>query len=93
MLFLRIKNKGEFIAGNNVSGPCVLWTKKGCLLTFDERPKGGKLMIPREYGRCEQLYIPEELLSDWIPYQAFLRELTKKYWYADLPVQYLKRGT
>jgi hypothetical protein len=57
---------------------CVLWTEKGCPLKFEDRPKGARMLIPKENG-CEGLYTNQHAAIDWIPYQEILIKLVEIY--------------
>lgn len=43
--------------------PCILLTDKGCMLSEDERPKGGKELIPLEAGGCIPAYTYREAVE------------------------------
>ena len=62
-------NKNPFV--------CMLLTKKGCKLSFDERPRGARMLVPKEDKKCIQLYNLEECLKDWKKYTKTLHSLYK----------------
>lgn len=79
---LRIKRHGDPVAfkmEKNNKNPfvCMLLTKKGCKLKFEERPKGARMLVPRESRKCLQLYNLEECMRDWKDYTKTLRALYK----------------
>ena len=57
-----------------VSGPCVLITPTGCKFSYDERPTGGKLLIP-DYGRCYLKLDAKSFIKAWKPYSEVLHQL------------------
>ena len=57
-----------------VSGPCVLLTPTGCKFSYDERPTGGKLLIP-DYGRCYLKLDAKSFIKAWEPYSEVLHQL------------------
>ncbi|MCI9287032.1 MAG: hypothetical protein HFJ57_03505 [Clostridia bacterium] len=57
-----------------VSGPCVLLTPTGCKFSYDERPTGGKLLIP-DYGRCYLKLDAKSFIKAWKPYSEVLHQL------------------
>lgn len=56
---------------------CMLLGKNGCAISYDERPKGARDLIPNDNGRCEQLYGMDECLKDWKEHQDVLKKLYK----------------
>lgn len=78
-LYLRAPNIGQGpvdVIHSYVLGPdtgCALWTKEsGCPLSYRKRPKGGRLLIPREDFDCEEKYTELQAAKDWRPYQTLL---------------------
>lgn len=54
-------------------GPCVFWSvEKGCSLSFNERPKFGRTLIPDKNFKCKSLFNPYEIVQEWRPYNAIL---------------------
>lgn len=53
-------------------GNCIYLTPTGCMLSYDERPTGGKLYVPFWSG-CYTLYKPQEFIDAWTPYQDLLK--------------------
>lgn len=80
---LRIKRHGDKnafkIEPKHVPRICMLWTKKGCKLSFDERPLGAKRLIPRKHFKCLQKYSLEKCMLDWKPYTKTLKALYRYY--------------
>lgn len=56
---------------------CVLLTSKGCPLSYEERPMGARLLIPKKEMKCVNLYSIDECLYDWKDHQDVLRKLFK----------------
>ena len=54
---------------------CSMLSNSGCKLSFEERPYGGKMLIPGEGRSCEQKYTIKECVMDWIPYQKVLKRV------------------
>ena len=54
---------------------CINLTPKGCKLSYDERPMGARLLIPRSKEKCMQLYNMEACTADWEKHQEVLRKL------------------
>lgn len=77
--FLRIKNKGCEIVDASFGGVCSLLTENGCKLTFNNRPKGGRDLIPAENGRCRSLYSKQDCAIEWYKYNHVLTKLAKEY--------------
>ena len=61
-------------------GECAALTDTGCLLSYEDRPKGGRMLIASEDRRCTQEYTREMMVEDWMPYQEQLKQIWKK-WY------------
>ena len=70
--FLRMKHKCFTFIGVDAMGECISLTDEGCSLTFENRPKGGRMLEGREGGGCIQHYTQEMMISDWKPYQEML---------------------
>lgn len=71
---LRIRNRNEGVVQRNFrGGQCILQMEDGCKLSFEQRPEGGKKMIPRlkidERGIkkycCYTLYDIGPCCKDW----------------------------
>ncbi len=84
--FLRIRNQNAPIVDiqSKSKATCMLLTSKGCLLTYQKRPSGGKLLIPSnkfnnyfgiELRKCTQTYPIKACCIDWKPYQKILKKL------------------
>lgn len=78
---LRVRSRETKIAVNSADifkgDWCSMLSSYGCMLSYDERPYGGKMLIPLEGRKCEQKYTIEECVKDWIPYQKVLKKVFK----------------
>lgn len=76
--YLRIRNVDSNIVDPSFGDRCSLLTETGCSLTYNERPMGGKMLIPNENG-CEQEYDKQQSAIDWYEYNDILKELVELY--------------
>lgn len=93
--FLRVRNKNKGVIDPAFYGECSLLTEDGCSLSYDERPKGGRELIPtKENGqfKCELKYTKNECARDWYKYSDVLDKLYEYYYEdnnsEDLAVEY-----
>lgn len=75
-LYIRMRNRREgsvsiFNYDLNEGG-CVFLTENGCKLSFEERPRSGRELIPNVYHDCISLYSEYQAAIDWYPYQRIL---------------------
>ena len=86
--YLRPRNVGrpivDIIHKEEVEGPCIFWSQeKGCALTYEERPKGGRTLIPMlgpgKIPLCVGQYEKREMIADWKPYTDALVSLAKEF--------------
>ena len=78
--YLRMRHKCYTFIGVDAIGECIALTKKGCRLSEEERPKGGRFLESRENRQCVQHYTREEMCEDWAPYQAVLSSIWTEYY-------------
>ena len=81
-LILRIRNKERNIYdAYHISGKlgCALLTSTGCTLNYEERPRGGRMLIPKRYNLCEPRYTLRECSLEWRHYQSVLNYLAEHY--------------
>ncbi len=87
MLILRVRNKNSPIVDYATrKKECILHTNEGCKLGYEERPSGGKLLIPSDKKDgiiikrrcCYSSYRIETCCYEWKPHQRVLLELA---WY------------
>lgn len=88
LFYVRMRHKCFTFIGIDAMGECAALTDTGCLLTYEERPKGGRMLIASEDHHCRQNYTREMMVSDWLPYQDRLKQIWEK-WYE----QFTKDGT
>lgn len=82
---LRIRNQDAPIVDNTLRRtPCILLTESGCKLDYDNRPAGGKLLVPHPNGKCQQNYHIEDCCHEWRPHQKVLHALAQ--YFADLDI-------
>ena len=79
--FLRMQHKCFTFIGVDAMGECIALSDRGCLLTYNDRPKGGKYLEAREDRQCLQHYTREEMISDWLPYQPVLSSIWDEYYH------------
>ena len=58
---------------NKKTGGCVFLTETGCKFSYEERPAGGRLLVPFWSG-CYYLYSEKEFIEKWMPYQKLLED-------------------
>jgi len=77
--YLRIRNVDSDILDFSWGGRCMLLTDTGCSLSFNERPKGGRELVPQLDFRCLPLYSKKDACIEWYPYQRILEKLVSIY--------------
>ena len=77
--FLRVRNIGAGIVDASWGGVCMLLGEDGCILNDEDRPKGGRLLVPCEDGKCEVLYSKQQAAIDWLKYKDILLRLYDEY--------------
>ncbi len=70
--YLRVANKK--------GGGCIFLTDTGCKFSYEERPAGGRLLVPFWSG-CYYLYSEKEFIEKWMPYQKLLKDLINAFSY------------
>lgn len=78
---LRIRGLGRPISdiASMFEIECSLLGKNGCLLSYEQRPLGAKMLIPSLETRCINVYDLNLCQKDWMPYQKLLKLLYKFY--------------
>lgn len=66
--------KGRVQYSTLALGSCVFLTPTGCKFSYDERPTGGKLLIPSAHG-CYLKLDAESFSKAWSPYSKVLHQL------------------
>ena len=73
--FLRARHVHSPIVDASWGGRCKLLTDKGCSLSYKDRPKGGRELIPDESFMCYTTYNKDECARDWYVYNDILQKL------------------
>lgn len=82
--YLRVRNKGESLCDSlrpilRKKQGCILLTKRGCKLTYENRPTGGRNLLPiydhDHHLNCHQTYDTVECAHEWLPYKELLGQL------------------
>ena len=83
---LRARNQGKPIVdtGYNGRSQCVLLTEKGCKLSYENRPKGGRLLIPSREG-CKSEYTLIDCANEWREYQWIIFDLMRHFNKKEIP--------
>lgn len=76
--FLRIRHKDSEIVDPSWGGECILLTDDGCPLSYEERPKGARLLEPSEYN-CISHYDKRQAARDWYKYNDILYKLVEDF--------------
>ena len=77
--YLRMRNEHSPIVDPSWGGQCILLTDTGCPLSYEERPKGARELIPIEEGHCYSNYTKKQACKDWYKYDDILRRLVEIY--------------
>lgn len=82
--YIRPRNVGrpivDIIHSREDEGPCIFWDKdKGCPLKYEERPLGGRTMIPVPGIQCILQYNKILMVEEWKPYTDELVVLAKEF--------------
>ena len=93
-LFLRMRHKGASVVDPSFGGECVALTEKGCSLPYDERPKGGRELIPdieikKDYLKlnCHSDWSKKDSAIEWFEYREILHRLLTEYFNpSDIPI-------
>lgn len=74
--YVRMKNKNsESLIDPSFGGECQVLTSSGCPFSFEERPLGGKALVPNE-SECISTYTKQECAIEWIPYHKWLLDIS-----------------
>lgn len=92
---LRVRNQNSpIVYSGTKESPCILLTEKGCKLSYDERPSGGKLLIPSKRTSiilgekehiCPSLYTYRDACYEWLPHKSILSDLADYFEDKDFP--------
>lgn len=79
ILFLRARNIDRPIVDLlSMKKKCSQLTSKGCSYEHDNRPAGGRNLIPDENHRCHPEVSQMEIINTWNSYQRTLSKLVKR---------------
>ena len=78
--FIRMRHKCYTFIGIDAMGECIALTEKGCSLSYEERPTGGRCLKSSPAFACVQQYDGAAMESDWLPYQDILKSIWNKYY-------------
>ena len=81
-LYLKARNVGhDIIDLVSLQTTCASLEENGCYFSFDERPSGGVMHIPREINGCLDCYSAfnsADEVNKYVPYQKILHRLVKR---------------
>lgn len=77
--YLRMRHKCYTFIGVDAIGECVALTDTGCMLSYQERPKGGRFLKSSPDRRCQQMYTMADMYKDWAPFSKMLSEIYEEY--------------
>lgn len=77
--YLRSRNVDSTVIDASWGGVCSLLTEKGCSLSYKDRPKGGRLLIPKGNKVCIPKYTKQQSAMDWYKYNDILAQLVEYY--------------
>lgn len=77
--YLRMRHKGAEVCDASWGGECIILTDAGCPLSFKDRPKGARLLIPQEEGECISEYTKQDCVKEWFKYDDILDKLWNEY--------------
>lgn len=77
--YVRMRHKCFTFIGVDAMGECAALSETGCMLPFEKRPFGGRMLEAMPDRQCVQHYTREEMKKDWLPYQQILRTIWEEY--------------
>ena len=79
ILYLRVRNTGrDVIDLFSFKTPCSMLKKDGCSYDFENRPTGGKSLLPLGNEMCYSTLDQREFVKLWDSYQSTLRKVVKR---------------
>lgn len=73
--FLRMRNKKSPLIDPSWGGECIALTENGCAFKFENRPYGGRSLIPNKGDECLNEYDKEMAKEDWEPYREIIIDI------------------
>lgn len=68
------------IVDPSLGGICSMLTPTGCRLKYEERPRGGRMLVPNFDMNCtKNLYPKRQCVMEWLQYVDILEALIEKY--------------
>ena len=77
--YIRMRHKCYTFIGVDALGECIALGEDGCSLSYDDRPKGGRMLKSEPNFSCHQEYGIDEVLEDWKPYRNILESIWNEY--------------
>ena len=77
--YLRMRTKCYTFIGLEGFGECICLSDEGCILSFDDRPVGGKCLKSSPDFHCKQEYTAQDMQNEWLKYQNILNEIWNEY--------------
>lgn len=81
---LKMRNKYAKVLDDRpdlANGGCIALESDGCPFTDEDRPYGGRILIPEKaYGKtCSRGYSHRKAAEDWLPYQELVDKLSEEF--------------
>lgn len=74
--FIRARHIGSGAVDKSYGGICANLTKHGCKFSWDERPSGGKALVPQEGGKCHDTSFDKvPAVVAWLPYSRMIEDI------------------
>lgn len=78
--YLRMRHvEAPIVDVDSTGGICCKLLENGCYFSDEERPTGGRTLIPDENGNCKKTYTISQIAKQWQPYQEILIKLLHDY--------------
>ena len=84
--YLRMRNRDAPICDPCFSGVCALYNEKaGCPLSFENRPLGARIFVPKPNHKCDYGQFKDAIKSKkdialhWLPYHSILDIIYKRH--------------
>lgn len=76
--FIRSRHIFEKAIARSYGGICANLTKHGCKFSWDDRPTGGRALVPNEGGECEDTEFGKaDAVLAWLPYSDLIEEIVQ----------------
>lgn len=89
VIVLKVRNKYSAVCDvktDETNGGCILLEKTGCSFDDEDRPYGGRALVPErvEGKSCIRGYSFRQCAEDWLPYQDILKRLYNEFLFEDV---------